>query len=124
MTIEGKIADIVDEYTVVVNIGSDDGVKNTHRYGVYTESDPIEDPETGEELGKIEHKVAEIKPVDINEEYSVMRTDEKVGGFQTPTPNFKERPKKLTNNPNFKHGDKNVEHGDKVKFLKDLKSDD
>lgn len=123
-TIEGKVADIVDEYTVVVNIGSTDGVKETHRFGIYTESDPIEDPETGEELGKIEYKISEVKPVRIEGDYSIMKTDETVGGLEVPIPNFKTRPKKLTTDPEFKHGDNNVSHQDKVKFLRDIEDEE
>ncbi len=123
MTIEGRIADIVDDYTVVVNLGSTDGVKRTHRYGIFSESDPIEDPETGEKLGRIEYKKAEVKPVKIHDEYSVMETDETVGGFSFTLPG-RTRRKKLTADSEFKHGDDDVEHNDKVKFLREIKEED
>lgn len=124
MTIKGKVADVVDEYKVVTNIGSDDGVKRSHRYVIYTESDPIEDPDTGEELGKIEYELAEVRPIEIDENKSIMKTDEKVGGFTVAIPDFKPSPKKLTSNPEFKHGDDNVSVGDKIKFLTDLDDED
>jgi len=124
MNIEGKVADTPDEYTVVVNIGSEDGVKETHRYVIYSESEPIVDPETGEELGSIEYKVAEVKPTQIHESHSVMRTNESIGGFNFKLPGYKKEPKKLTNDPDFVHGDYNVRTGDSVKFLKDMEKND
>lgn len=125
MTIEGRVADVINKYTVVVNLGSADGVKETHRYGIYSESDPIEDPETGEELGTMEYKLAEVKPTKIDEKKSKMKSDEMVGGVNLDFANpFKPRTKELTDSPEFKHGDSNVKLGDKVKFLRDLDEND
>lgn len=121
MTIEGVIAVTVDEYRIVVNIGSDDGVKESHRYGVYAESDPVVDPETGDELGRIEHKIAEVKPDVIKEEYTEMITDETEGGYSDMlSRQFAPQPKKLTSNPEFRQGQSEVQKGQKVKLIADL----
>lgn len=125
MDIEGTVAATVNEYRIVVNIGSEDGVKESHRYGVYAESDPIEDPESGEELGRIEHKIAEVKPDKIKKEFSEMVTDEMEGGYGSiVSRQLAPQPKALTNKPTFKKGDTNVEVGHKIKFIKDIDGED
>jgi hypothetical protein len=123
MRIEGTVADVVSSYKIVVNIGSEDGVAESHRYGIYSKSEPIEDPETGEDLGRIEYKIAEVKPDVIKEDHTIMKTDEMVGGLKIPKPNFKPRPKKLSSNPEFEHGSGDVQKGDSVKFLEDTGGD-
>lgn len=124
MDIEGKVAATVNEYRIVVNIGSDHGVKKSHRYGVYTESEPVIDPDTGDELGRIEHKIAEVKPDVIHENYSEMVTDETEGGYGSlMAGQLTPQPKKLTNSPDFKEGKREVQKGHKVKFLIDLEKE-
>jgi len=49
-----KVAKIVDEYTVVINKGSDAGVKAGQRFLIFAFGEDIIDPDTGESLGKLE----------------------------------------------------------------------
>jgi len=53
-TITGKVAKIVDESTVVINVGSKDGVKEAMRFLIVAEGDEVKDPDSGEVLGKWE----------------------------------------------------------------------
>ncbi|MFC7077902.1 hypothetical protein [Haloarcula halophila] len=119
----GLVAEVIDNYNIVVNIGSDDGVEPDHRYGVYTESDPIEDPETGEKLGRIEYKIIKVKPVDIHPDYAIMTTDETTGGF-TFTSQLQQKPKKLAKDPEFEPGRDYVQQGDTVKYITTVEDDD
>ncbi len=48
------VARIVDEYTVVINRGSDDGIQKGHNFLIYGIEDEVIDPETGESLGCLE----------------------------------------------------------------------
>ena len=52
--IEGKIAKIVDEYTVILNVGSADGVKEGVTFVIFDQGDEVMDPDTGESLGRWE----------------------------------------------------------------------
>ena len=54
MSIIGKIAQIIDETKIVINIGSAAGVKTGQEFVIYQEGDEIFDPETKESLGKLE----------------------------------------------------------------------
>ncbi len=47
---EGKIIAIVDERTLIANIGRDDGVEPGEEYVIVQAMDMVEDPETGGEL--------------------------------------------------------------------------
>lgn len=51
---EAKVVEVIDPYTVVINIGSDQDVLDGHKFLVYGISDKeIRDPDTGELLGKL-----------------------------------------------------------------------
>lgn len=115
--IQGKVLATKDKYTVLVNIGSDDGVHEKQIYGIYTESDPIEDPDTGEDLGRIEYKIAEVRPAQIRERLSTMETAE----YEGPTifPSLSTDPKPLTDSPDFDQGSKKVKKGQSVRLIED-----
>ena len=49
-----KIAKVVDEYTVILNRGSEDGVKPGQRFLVYHIGEEITDPDSNEFLGRLE----------------------------------------------------------------------
>jgi len=117
MNIEGKVVRVIDRHTVAVNVGSVDGVEESHLYGIYKESDQIEDPDTGEELGKIEYKIAEVMPIEIKKKLTTMQS-RKQSPVDLPPP-FKEKRATLSSKTGD-HVDKNVEEGDKIKFLRDL----
>ncbi len=52
--IEGKIAQILSENFVVINVGSESGVKVGMMFVVLAAGEEVKDPETGEVLGKWE----------------------------------------------------------------------
>lgn len=50
----GTVARVVDEFGLVINKGSDDGVSKGDRFLIYGVGDVIRDPESGESLGQLE----------------------------------------------------------------------
>lgn len=121
---EGEVIQIVTEYELIANIGEKDGVKENHRYQVYTLSDEIEDPESGESLGKIEYTKALVRPTKIKEKMSVMESAETTPSpLQAQLTPFTGSQKKLTDRPNFSYADDEVKEGDLVKFYDEVEEE-
>lgn len=62
-----KVARVLDEYTLVINKGANDGIKAGHRFLVYSLGEEIIDPDTQNSLGNLEvvkgtGKVTHIQP--------------------------------------------------------------
>lgn len=71
--IEGKIAAILDASTIVVNIGSEDGVAVGDPVFLY-EDIVVRDPDTAHELGRMERLWGSVTVVELHERFSVART--------------------------------------------------
>ena len=67
MSVEGRIARIVDRSAVIINRGSKDGVKPGMRFVVFTEEDEVTDPQTNEVLGKWELVKGYVKAEHVQE---------------------------------------------------------
>jgi hypothetical protein len=80
--IRGEIAEIIDEYTVVLNVGQDAGVKQGMRFVVYVETDRIYD-RTGKDLGVLEIPKGELEVKDAQPHLSIAETTatREIGGF-------------------------------------------
>lgn len=76
MGIEGKVAGIIDEYTVVINQGHEHGVEEDMRFVIYEPGEEIKDPTTGVSLGKLEYVKAKVEVVNVQEKFSTARTYE------------------------------------------------
>ena len=74
--IEGKVAKIVDPYTIVINKGSEDGVEEDVRFVIYELGDEIIDPVTRGSLGNFEYVKAKVKVTYTDEKYSIAETYE------------------------------------------------
>ena len=74
--IEGKVAGIVDEYTVVINQGHKDGVEEDMRFVIYEPGEEIKDPDTDKSLGKFEYVKAKVEVVNVQEKFSTAETYE------------------------------------------------
>lgn len=81
--IEGKVAKIIDVYTVVINRGKEDGVEDDMRFIIYEKGDEIIDPDTDESLGVFEYIKMKVKIVNVNDKISTAKSDEK---YQVATP--------------------------------------
>ena len=74
--IHGNIAEILDEYSLVINKGEADGVTTGMEFVVYLEGERIYDPKTKEELGKLEIVKARLKVTHVQEKFCIARTFE------------------------------------------------
>ena len=74
--IEGRVAEIIDEYTVVINRGHEHGVEEDMRFVIYEPGEEIKDPDTGESLGKFEYVKAKVRVTDVSGKFSTATTCE------------------------------------------------
>jgi hypothetical protein len=72
---EGKVAKIIDVYTVVINRGSEHGVEEDMRFVIYEPGDEIKDPDGGS-LGIFEHVKAKVEVTNVSEKFSTAKTYE------------------------------------------------
>jgi hypothetical protein len=70
----GKVARIISDKEVILNIGSVDGVAEDMEFVVYVEGDHIFDPETKEDLGPIETVKSRVTIVHVMERMSRAET--------------------------------------------------
>lgn len=76
MTIEGKVAKILDKHTLVSNIGESDGVEQGMHFLIYEPGEQILDPDTHEVLGNApDVKKAEVVADEVMENMTVMKSD-------------------------------------------------
>jgi len=69
--IEGRIAQILSESLVVINVGATAGAKNGMLFVILAEGDEVKDPETGESLGRWEVPKGHLCVVNAQERLSV-----------------------------------------------------
>lgn len=81
--IEGKVAEIIDTVTVVINRGYEHGVEEGMRFIIYELGNEIKDPDTGESLGRFEYVKAKVEATNVNEKFS---TAETYGTYTIPSP--------------------------------------
>lgn len=72
--ITGKVIKIIDEYKIVINKGSADGVTKSARFLVYRLGEELFDPDTNESLGILELVCGEGKPEHIQEHLTTLYT--------------------------------------------------
>ena len=76
MTIEGKVAKILDKHTLVANVGESDGVEEGMHFLIYQPGEQILDPDTNEVLGKApDVEKAEVVADEVKENMTVMKSD-------------------------------------------------
>lgn len=74
--LKGKVLKILDPYRVVVDIGRDKGITFEMRFIIYELGEEIFDPDTGELLDRLEIIKHQLRVSQIQEKFSVMRSDE------------------------------------------------
>lgn len=76
--ITGKIAEILSEYSVVINRGSSHGVAANMKFVIYTDGPEIKDPDNPQKiLGRLEIPKGRIKIVHVQPNFSVGESDTK-----------------------------------------------
>lgn len=76
--IEGKVVKILDEFSIVINVGRDKDVVDGMVFVVFVQSDDeIKDPDSGEALGKLEHVKDYIFVSHVQDKFSTCVAGEK-----------------------------------------------
>jgi hypothetical protein len=70
----GKVARILSDEEVVLNVGSEDGVEEDMEFVIFSESDHIWDTETGDDLGAIEIVKGRVKVYHVMDRMSRAKT--------------------------------------------------
>lgn len=75
-TFPAKVAKVIDNYKLVINKGSEDGIREGQRMIVYNiDDEDIKDPDTGESLGYLELVRGTGKIIFIQEKISILESD-------------------------------------------------
>lgn len=86
MTIEGKVAKILGNSEIVINRGTQHGVKKSMQFEVFDPAgEEVWDPDTGETLGTVEDIKAKAEVTEVKERLSVARiyhSDTPFAGFE------------------------------------------
>ena len=72
--ITGKVAAVIDDTTLVLNIGLREGVREGMVFSIVAEYDQIQDPDTGESLGKWEMVKARVVVTHVQERMCTVRS--------------------------------------------------
>jgi len=92
--LRGKVLKILDPYRVIVNIGYNQGIKKDMKFIIYELGENIIDFDTGQIIDRLEIIKHHIKVTQIQEKFSVMKSDEYepdifktviTSGYQTKT---------------------------------------
>ncbi len=87
--IQTKVARVVSPTELVLAAGADDGVEEGMEFVVYALSDAVTDPDTGEDLGRIEIVKARVIAAHVQEKLTVARTKSRtVPGLLAPNAMF------------------------------------
>jgi hypothetical protein len=73
--LQGKVAQLLNERELVINIGESDGVRAGMKFKILAES-PVEifDPETDELLGTVDREKVRVQAVEVQKEFSICST--------------------------------------------------
>ena len=70
-----QVAKVLEDGSVVVNRGANDGVADGQSYLIFTPGEEVRDPETGEDLGRIEIVKGRGKVIHTQERLAIIRMD-------------------------------------------------
>ena len=73
--IKYKIAKVVDEYTLVINAGKNQGIKSGFKFLIYSIGEDIKDPDTEESLGNLEVIKGIGKVSHVQDNISTVKSD-------------------------------------------------
>lgn len=81
--LQGRVAQILNERELVINIGSDQGVKPGMKFSVLSET-PVEihDPQSGELLDTVDREKVRVQATEIRQKITICKTyvKRKIGG--------------------------------------------
>lgn len=76
-TAQTKVADVVNQYKLVINKGSTGGIKQDQRFLVYTIGEEIFDPDTKESLGNLDIVRGTGRVIYVTALYAIIESDMK-----------------------------------------------
>jgi hypothetical protein len=115
--ITGKVARVITEHHLALNIGSDHGVVKGMRFSVYSPDTPVFDPDTHEELGRVSFEKGKVEIYEVFEKYCLAQTYELEKVLPYPTlfmPSVKKLPVDASDLVEF---EARVKAGDSVKQI-------
>ncbi|WP_424353675.1 hypothetical protein [Methanosarcina mazei] len=77
--IEGKIADVFiinNQHSIILNKGSENGVKENMKFMIYERGKEIIDPDSRASLGYFEYIKGKVKITQVSQKYSIAASDE------------------------------------------------
>lgn len=77
-----KVAKVIDEYTLVLNKGSSDGIKEGQRFLIYSVGEEVKDPDMGISLGMLELVRGTGKARHVQERMCTVTSDMTQGGHR------------------------------------------
>jgi len=98
--IKGKVARILSEYELALNIGSDHGVEKGMRFAIHSSPIDILDPDTKEKMGQTTLEMEHVEVYEVQKRFSLARTFSVTSGIIVPYPSlFTRSQKKLSVDP-------------------------
>jgi len=73
-TVRGRVIRILDRRTIIVNLGSNDGITLRSVFAVLGDPEPVVDPLTKEELGQVVVVKARVKAQQVYERFTICTT--------------------------------------------------
>lgn len=70
----GKVAHIIDSFTIVMNKGDIDGVSVGDTFRIVSLGNTITDPDSGEELGQLEIIKGNAKAIHVQEKFATLES--------------------------------------------------
>jgi len=119
MTLEGKVAEVLDNYKLVANIGESDGVEKGMKFEIYEQVGGFTDPDTHEELGSRTIIKAEVKAVEVYKKMAVLKSAEtfKVNLPRLDFLSSKTKTKKLPTKSSVEDDETIIERGDLIRQI-------
>jgi hypothetical protein len=72
--IKGRVIRILDKRTVIINLGSRDGIRNDNFFSILGEPESVVDPASEEELGQVAVVKARLKADRVYEKFTIATT--------------------------------------------------
>ncbi len=69
--IEGRVAAILNEYNLIINVGAAHGVKEAMRFVIFATGADVKDPESGQPLGKWEFPKGIVRAKHVQEKMTI-----------------------------------------------------
>jgi len=80
--IRGRIIRVIDNRTVIINLGGADGIGSSSEFSILGAPETIIDPLTGEELGEVSVVKGKVRASQVHEKFTIASTKWRVVNLQ------------------------------------------